>query len=1069
MSLKIDCKPVRLLVPCLLFFLFGLSASAQKVVTGKVTNTKDNSPIGFATVTVTGTNIATTTNADGEFTINLPAGQTMLTISSIGFTPKSVDASSGNVNVKLTETTSSLDEIVVTGYTAQKKKDLTGSVAVVNVSNLKSVPSGTTESLLQGQASGVTVINSGMPGGGSSVYIRGITSIGNVDPLVIIDGTPGSLHDLNVNDIESIQVLKDAGAASIYGVRGSNGVIIVTTKKGKQGSAKVTYDMYYGNQVPVKGFDLANTQEFANAVFKTYENDGIQITSSTNAGKQFGTGANPVIPDYIIPTGAKEGDPGTDPSDYVLVIGSATGNNQITRADKQGNNWYNDIFKNAPIQSHTLSASGGNDRSSYYFSVGYLNQKGTLIETYLKRYSTRINTTFNIKDKIRVGENAYLFYVDNPQVTNQNEGNPISMAYRMPPIIPIYDIMGNFAGTQAIGLSNAQNPVADQMRSANNRGRDWQMNGNVFAEVDFLKHFTARTSFGGNIDNYYYWSFSPTPYNNAEGSTSANSYNEGSGYNSSWTWTNTLNYSNIFGKHNVKVLVGSEAINNYGRYSSSNRGNYFLTDPDYLVLNTGDPSTQSNSGSGYRSALFSLFARGDYSFNEKYLFSATVRRDGSSLFAPGNQYGVFPSFSGGWRISQESFMQGISWLNDLKIRGGWGKLGSLSNTPSTNQYTLFAQDAYNSYYGIGGGPTSSTLGFYASNLGNTETTWEEDIVTNIGLDATILNNKLDFSIEWYKKAISGLLFQQTITYFAGGASAPYVNLGNIENHGIDASATYHANIGKDLKLDVTGTFTSYNNKVVKLPFQYVDEYSAGSTRIGAFSRLQEGHPVGAFFGYEVIGLFQSADDVSKSPEQEDAQPGFFKYKDVDHNGVIDDNDRTFFGNPNPDFTYGLTINASYKNFDFSAFFYGSQGNDVINYVRYWTDFYQVFNGNVSKDAVYNSWTPNNLNAKVPVLSQKAGFSNTTVFNSYYLENGSYLRCKSLVLGYTLPKGIIQKFHIDKFRLYIQAANLFTITKYTGLDPELQGADLNDNTNFGIDLGNYPSNQKQFLVGVNVAF
>jgi TonB-linked SusC/RagA family outer membrane protein len=1068
MRQKIDCILLRLCV-ILLFVCSGLGVFAQKSITGKVINSKDNSPIGFATVTVKGTNVATVTNADGSFTINAPSGNNTLIVSSVGFTTKEVDASSGNVSVSLVETTSSLDEIVVTGYTAQKKKDLTGSVAVVNVSNLKSVPGGTTESLLQGQASGVTVINSGLPGGGSSVYIRGITSIGNVNPLIIIDGTPGSLHDLNVNDIESIQVLKDAGAASIYGVRGSNGVVIVTTKRGKQGAAKVTYDMYYGTQEPIKGFELANTQEFANVIWQTYKNDGIAPSHP-----QFGSGGSPVIPDYIIPTGAKEGAPGTKPEDYVLNVGAATGNNQITRADKAGNNWYNDIFSNAPIQNHTLAVSGGSNKSAYYFSVGYLNQQGTLLGTYLKRYSARINTTFNVKDNIRIGENAYLFYKDNPQITNQNEGNPISMAYRMPPIIPVYDIMGNFAGTQAVGLSNASNPVADRMRNANDRNRDWQMSGNVFGEVDFLKHFTARTSFGGNIDNNYYWYFNPTPYNNAEGSTSKNTYGEGSGYNSSWTWTNQLTYANIFGKHNVKILAGSEAISSYGRYSSLTRGDYFLTDPDYLVPNTGSPSTQSNSGSGYRSSLFSLFARGDYSYNDKYLFSATVRRDGSSIFAVGHQYGVFPSFSGGWRISQEDFMKNISWLNDLKIRGGWGKLGSLSNTPTTNPYTLFAQDAYNSYYGITGDYSATALGFYASNLGNTNTTWEEDIITNVGLDATILNNKLDLSVEWYKKAISGLLFQQTISYFAGGASSPFVNLGNIENKGIDGSATYHANISRDFKLDITGSFTSYNNKVVKLPFQYVDEYSAGSSRIGAFSRLQVGQPVGEFFGYEVVGLFQSADDVAKSPTQDGAQPGFFKYRDVSGpdgkpDGKISDDDRTFFGNPNPDFTYGLTLGASYKNFDFSAFFYGSQGNDVINYVRYWTDFYQVFNGNVSKDAVYNSWTPNNLNAKVPLLSQKAGFSNTTVFNSYYQEDGSYFRCKSLILGYTIPVTSLQKLHIDKFRIYVQATNLFTLTKYTGLDPELQASDLNNNTNFGIDFGNFPANQKQYLVGVNVSF
>jgi TonB-linked SusC/RagA family outer membrane protein len=1057
-----------------LFLLLSSAVISQTKVSGKVTG-PDTRPVVGATVTVKGTNVATVTDADGVYSIQIPRGSETLIFSYVGYEVSEVNVKGNNVvDVSMKTQSTSLNEVVVVGYSSQVKKDITGSVSVVDVKDMKQIPGGTTEALLQGQASGVTVINSGLPGGGSSVYIRGITSIGDVDPLVIIDGTPGSLHDLNVNDIASMQVLKDAGAASIYGVRGSNGVIIVTTKKGKAGRARVTYDMYYGTQVPIKGFDLANTQEFANVIWQTYKNDGIAITTSTNAGKQFGTGPTPVIPDYIIPTGAMQGDPGTDPADYVLVVGAATGNNQITKADKIGNNWYDDIFSNAPIQSHTLTASGGNNKSTYLFSLNYFNQKGTLMDTYLKRYSARINTQFNIQDNIRVGENAYVFYRDNPSITNQNEGNPISMAYRMPPIIPVYDIMGNFAGTQALGFSNASNPVADRVRTENNRGRDWQINGNVFAEIDFLHHFTARTQFGGTADNYYSWSFSPTPYNNAEGSTSTNSYGQGSGYNSSWTWTNTLTYNQIFGDHNVKVLVGSEAIKNYGRYMSASRGNYFLTDPNYLNLGTGDPSTQSNSEGAYQSSLFSLFARGDYSYQDKYLFSATVRRDGSSVFAQDHQYGVFPSFSAGWRISQEKFMSDVTWISDLKIRGGWGKLGSISNTPSTNPYNLFSQDAFNSYYGITGAYNASTLGFYASNLGNPNTTWETDKITNIGFDASLFKNKFDITLEWYKKSISGLLFRQTLSYFAGGASAPFVNIGDIQNQGIDGSATYHATIGSGFKLDVTGNFTSYKSKVVSLPFAYVDEYSAGSSRIGAFSRLQDGQPIGAFIGYQVVGLFKDANDVTNSPTQTDAQPGFFKYKDVSGpngkpDGVISEDDRTFFGNPNPKFTYGLTLNGSYKNFDMSVFFYGSQGNDVINYVRYWTDFYQVFNGNVSKDAANNSWTPTNLDAKVPMLSQKAGFSNTTVFNSYYLEDGSFLRCKSLVLGYTIPNSSLERFHIDRFRIYVQVANLFTITKYTGLDPELQGANLNDNSNFGIDLGNYPSSQKQYLIGVNVAF
>jgi TonB-dependent starch-binding outer membrane protein SusC len=1057
---------------CLLLFATTIVHAQSRTVTGKVTD-ETKVPVTGATVAIKGSNVATQTDVDGVFSLTVPNANTTLVITSVGFLTKEVAVGSQlNLDISLSMTTSRLDEVVITGYTAQKKKDITGAVAVVDVDNMRQIPTGTPEKALQGQASGVTIVSSGQPGGGSNIRIRGITSVGSTDPLVVIDGTPGSMHDLNVYDIESIQVLKDAGAAAIYGVRGSNGVVVITTKKGKSGKVKVTYDGYVGTQRPLKdGFNIANTQETANAVQQSYINSGL-----TPANKQYGTGNTPVIPDYIFPTAAMEGNPNVDPAMYKLY------DNQITRANKEGTDWFHEIFKPALIHSHNVSASAANNRSSFYFSLGYFDQEGTLIETYLKRYSARINTQFNLLDKFRIGQNAYVFYRQNPGFNNQNEGNAISMSYRQNPIIPVYDIAGNFAGTGSQNLGNAQNPVAIMRRTHNNKGNNWQINGNVFAELDLLRHFTARTSFGGTIDNYYFNSFGFTAYENAENNRNPNSFTENSGFNSSWTWTNTLTYNNVFGRHTVKALVGSEAIQSYGRAINGSRSGYFVTDPTNLTvdpnlwtLNFGPPNGQTTSninGTPYQTALYSLFGRVDYNFDDKYLLSGTLRRDGSSVFAEENRFGVFPSITAGWRISRESFMQTVSWLNDLKIRGGWGKLGSISNINSTNPYSLFNQAAANSYYDIGGTNNSSTLGIYASQIGNTETTWEEDIITNIGLDATILNNRLDFSIEWYKKSISGLLFRPlSDVTVVGGATPAFVNAGNIENTGIDAMVTYHGSIRNDFNIDLTLTFTSYNNKVVSLPagIKYYDRGSAGSGRIGAFSRLQPGQALGAFFGYEVTGLFQSAEDVSKSPVQEAAAPGRLKFRDVNGDDRIDADDRTFFGNPNPDFTTGLNINASYKNFDLSTFFYASIGADVINYVRYWTDFPQVFDGAVSKDAVHNSWTPDRPNAKVPRLERNANFSTTTQFNSYYMEKGSFLRCKSLMLGYTLPTRMLKNLSLARVRFYVQAANLFTITKYTGLDPELVGSNLGDNSNFGIDFGNYPANEKSFLFGVNLSF
>ena len=1062
------------------------SFAQQRTVTGKITDSNGN-PVANASITVKGDVRGTNSDQNGNFSIDLPRGKKVLVVSSIGFELQDITVTGPSVSVSLKSTITTLNDVVVTGYGAQKKKDITGSVSVVNVKDLKQVPSGTTESLLQGQASGVTVLNSGVPGGGSNIRIRGVTSPGNSDPLVIIDGVQGSMHDLDVNDIQSIQVLKDAGAAAIYGVRASNGVVIITTKKGHSGKARITYDGYVGTQRPLKdGFNIANTSETAQAIQREFFDDSLALKN-----KQFGPNGVLQIPDYITPTGLVGTSPNTDPSTYALY------KNQITKANKQGTDWFHEIFKPAMIQSHTVAASGGGDKSSYYFSMGYFNQEGTLIGTYLKRYSARINTVFNVKNNIRFGENVYLFNKENPSFTNQNEGNAVSYSYRESPIIPVYDIMGNFAGTHSEGLGNSQNPVANQLRSENNRSNDWQINGNAFGEVDFLQNFTIRSSIGGNIDNYYYRYFNYTQYENAENNTNPNTFGEGSGYNSQVTWTNTLTYNNSFGQHSIKVLVGTEAITYYGRQIAGTRSGYFITnasnltvDPNLWTLDFGPAASQTNTNNGgvYQSALYSQFGRLDYTYSDRYLLSATLRRDGSSIFAKDKRYGFFPSITGGWRISKESFFPVTSFLNDLKIRGGWGKLGGLNNISRTNAYSLYSLSAANASYDLGGTNNSSVLGAYASQTGNQSTTWEEDITTNVGLDATLFKNKVEFSFDWYKKAISGLLFAPSTSAFAGGASAATQNVGNIENTGIDASLTYHGSISRDWKFDVNGTFTTYNNKVISLGFgnKYQDRTNAGSSRIGAFTRLQPGEPVGEFFGYQVVGLFQDYADVNKSAHQQDAAPGRLKFKDINNDGKIDVNDRTFFGNPNPKFTTGLNLSISYKNFDLSTFLYASVGNKNINYVRYWTDFPQVFEGAVSKDAVYksaklvnSSGQPTyfqdptahvaNPGATVPLLERSANFSNTTTFNSYYMEDGSYLRMKSLILGYTIPSKVLSRYKIDQFRVYIQAVNLFTITKYTGLDPELQTSNFNDNTNFGIDLGNYPANQKVYTVGVNLSF
>jgi len=1051
----------------------------QRTITGTVIS-NDGTPLTGASVVVVGQKTGETTGSDGTFTIRVPESAKTLRVSYVGYESEDIPiAGQSNVTVTLKSTATNLNEIVVTGYTSEKKKDLTGAVSVVNVGEMQKMPAGTGEAALQGRASGVNIITSGQPGANSDIRIRGITGFGNNQPLVIIDGVRGDLTDINVNDIASVQVLKDASAA-IYGVAGSNGVIIITTKKGKTGKAKVTYDGYYGVTTQGKGWDMASPQEEANAIWLQQRNSGIANPSS----KQYGSGATPVIPDYIqtysdtnnhAPYGYTlcncPGDSIVDPKFYNINTA------QITKANKAGTNWYKEITRNAPMQSHNIAVSAGSEKSSYYVDFGYLNQQGILKYQYLERYSIRANTQFNIKDHIRIGENAYLYYKTNPKQNNQQEGSPFSMGFREDPIIPVYDIMGNFAGTKSQDLGNAQNVFGNIYRTKDNIGHDWAMQGNVFADVDFLKNFTAHTSFGGNLDNYHYYFFNYVHYENAEGNTGQNSFYEGGGYSASWIWTNTLQYNKLFGDHSLNVLVGTEAISNYNRYMEAGRSDYFSENPNFWIINSGSPIGKDNSGGAGQSSTWSQFAQLKYAYKDKYLLSGTIRRDQSSLFTDSARTGYFPAVSAAWRISQENFFRPVTFVNDLKIRYSWGKMGSTSAVVSTNAYNLYDANAGRSYYDLQGNSTVPMRGFYRQYIGNPITSWEGDIISNVGLDASILNNKIDFTVDWYKKKISGLLFDASGTrydrIFIGDANVPKVNIGDMQNTGIDGSITYHGTVGKDFKFDVTGTITSYNNKIVSIPgLPYFD---GPVIRNVSVQRNMVGHAVGEFFGYQVIGLFQSADDVAKSPTQSGAAPGFFKYKDVNGDGTIDANDRTFIGNPNPDFTYGLNIAFSYKNFDFSTFFFGSHGNDIFDNNLFFTDFPDFFKGAMRREVALNSWTPTNTNTSIPKLSTTGNFSTDGVTNSYFISKGSYLKNKQMQVGYTFPSSMLSRVGIDRLRIYVQATNMFTITKYKGLDPELQSASNNNGggqgdyyLGYGIDQGNYP-HTPAYLFGINLNF
>lgn len=1052
----------------------------QHPVKGIVKDEKGN-PLAGVTVRVAGTAIGTVTNPDGTYAISAPGKNTdELEITYIGFETQRVGVGGRQlVNVTLKEGAAALSEIVVTGYTTQRKKDLTGSVAVVNIDNMIKQPTAQVTEQLQGQASGVTVIGSGQPGQAPQIRIRGVNTFGANSPLYVVDGVPTTdIADLNPNDVASLQVLKDAGAASIYGSRASNGVIIITTRRGA-GKVKVSYDGYYGRQYPRKGnvWNTLNPQEQANLRWLAYKNSGADPGTT-----QYGHGANPVIPDYLLPAGAKEGDPAVDPSKYYVNPNYTDLNDynrfyQIVKANKAGTDWYHAIFSPAPITSHNIAVSGGGDKGNYLFSLNYFNQQGTLMNTYLKRYTIRSNTQYNITDHIRVGENMAFSMSENPAVEINTSDAAIGHAMREQSIIPVYDIKGNFGGSAGNALGDALSPVAIQYRTRNNKGLNTRLFGNVYGEVDFLKYLTFRTSFGGEVVSGWSHSFTYPQYENKENATT-NSYTEGSNNGHNWTWTNTITYHQNFNRvHDLKIVAGTEAYDRRARTVGGTTKDYFTFDPNFPDLSTGT-GVQTNYSTREMESLFSILGRVDYAYKDKYLVSATLRRDGSSKFL-NNHYGTFPAFTAGWRISQEEFMKKVAWITDLKLRGGWGIMGNQLNLSVNNGYYLYGGNRNSSYYDLAGVSNGLTPGFAGTQIGNPAAKWESDVNANIGVDASFFNGKLDVSADYYRKDIKDLLYNPELPGLAGTAAQPFVNVAQMKNEGVDFSAAWHQNITKDLTLNISGTFTTYKNKIVKIA-DGVDYFDTDGRRFDGSSIIRNavGHPVSSFFGYKIIGFWneqKELDDANAQAQKATGRPdatyqegqglGRFRYQDVNGDGIITPDDRTFLGNPNPDFSYGINIGATYKGFDFNIFLFGVHGNQIWNNVRWWRDFYPSFESAKSKTALYDSWRPDHKNAKAPIQEVNGSTSTQNVPNSYMVENGAYLRAKNVQLGYTLPSGLLTRYHITKLRVYLQAANLFTITKYSGIDPEIGGSNITD---FGVDEGAYP-NQRQFLVGVNLGF
>lgn len=1043
------------------FMAFSLGSLAQqKQVSGKVTD-DTGAGVPGVTVAVKGTTQGTIADMDGKYSLSVPANA-VLVYSYIGMISQEVTVGTQSViNVSLKADVIGVEEVVVVGYGTRMKEELTGAVSTVSQEQMQISTAPSVMSRIQGQVSGVTITSANRPGGDATIRIRGIGTINNANPLYIIDGVPsGPGNNLSPSDIESISILKDASSAAIYGTRGANGVVIITTKRGKMNQQpSINFSARTGVTNAANQYEMLNTKEYAEATWLSYKNRGVAPTHA-----QYGTGTTPVIPDYILPGGKKEGDPSVSPALYKYP------DYQIFKANKEGTNWYDEIYQTGVVQDYDLSIAGGGQNATYAFSGNYLNEDGFLKNTNFTRYTFRMNADAKFNDWFKAGESLQAMYIDEYGNFGDNgEGSPISQAYRAQPIIPVYDIQGNFAGSRAPEMGNASNPVADLYRARNNNGKWVRLMGNVYGEVTIMKGLTAKSLLGYNYGQWNYRGFTIPNYEHSE-PNKVNGLGVNSNYSVQWNWTNTLNYTKTIADiHKLNVVVGTEAIDNLWQSLNASRSQFFAETPEYMQLDAGEIN-KDNSGNASEWSLFSQFARVNYDLQGKYFVEGTVRRDGSSRFGPNKKYGVFPAASAAWAISQENFMASTKgWLDLLKIRLGWGMSGN-DQMGLYNSYTTYASNKYTAAYAIDGSNTSAVTGFRPAALGNLDVSWETTTTLNAGVDATLLDNSLTLSLDLWQRHTTDMLFAPPIPNVLGVVSAPSINIGDMKNSGFDFEAAYHnALLDGKLTYRLAATLSRYKNEIGKISDNEKLTIDAGSERQKTYTRFANGTEYPEFFGYIVDGIFQTDAEAAAHPQFGTTnynKPGHFKYRDISGpdgkpDGKITPEDRTFIGSPHPDLTGGLNIDLGYGSFDLNMFFYGSYGNDMVNYVTRWID-YGMFNGGLSKKALYESWgSPyiNKADATLPMLDQDP---NSQEPSTAFLEDASFLRLKSLKLGYTLPKDILKKAQIKSLGVYAQVTNVFTLTKYSGLDPELNSS----GSNMGMDRGAWPV-PRQIMFGVNL--
>jgi TonB-linked SusC/RagA family outer membrane protein len=1045
---------MKLVLFCAILFLQGLLSpllAQNRTITGVVTGQSSRSPLAGASVAVKGSTAGTTTDESGRFSLSVPSTARTLVVSYTGMSTLEVGIpASGTVTVSLNEVAGTMNEVIVVGYGTQKKSVVTGAISSVKAADLDNQPINRIEQFLQGRASGLTIAaNSGQPGAGSTLRVRGTTSITSSDPLYVVDGIPvdnGGIDYLSPNDIESVEVLKDAASAAIYGTRAAAGVILITTKKGRAGSIRVNYNGYYGTQKPARKLKLLDATEYA-----TLRNE-----ASLNSG------------------------------------GSIIFSNP--QALGKGTDWQDLIFNNdARIQDHQINFSGGNERSTFYTSFELFDQQGIVaseISNY-KRFTFRLNSTHKVNNWLNVGNNFGYSHIKALGIGNTNSeyGGVLSSAINLDPITPavvtdpaiiaagpyapssvngngqyiLRDGNGNPYGLSSYVGQEMANPLAYIQTHRGNNGWSDNFVGNFFAEIEPIKNLKIRSNIGAK---YAFWgaeSFTPVYYYNASSIGKDTSFYRETNRAINYTWENTASYGRHFGMHNVNLLVGTGAyVDNYlSRLGGVTYRSIPATSFDEASsMNFAIPADKT-LGWGAESTphkVSSIYGRVTYDYNEKYLFTGILRRDGSSRFGSNNKYGYFPSASVGWVASRENFWPSNDIVNFLKVRGSYGITGSdnlgdfryVSTIGGGRNYTYGTSDNY-------------VIGYSPNAPANPDLQWEETSQTDFGFDATIFRN-VTLSFDWYKKKTTGILQDVELPLYIGATGRPSGNVADMENTGYELELGYNRTIS-GVRLELRGNVSHLKNRVTYLGVG--KEFLSGGANLQStqypLTRIQVGHAIGSFYGYQILGIFQTQAEVNAymnkngQPIQPAAQPGDFKWADIDGNGTIGAEDRTFIGDPTPDWSYGMTLNAAFKGFDLTVFGQGAGGNQIFNGLRR----LDIPSANWTTRAL-DRWTGAGTSTEFPRLTTTDPNHNYSNPSAFYLEDGDYFRIKVLQLGYTLPRKLTDKAHIQSLRIFISGNNLATFTKYTGFDPEIGGG------SYGIDRGYYPQ-AKSFTTGLNLTF